>query len=80
MGALPVSGDFLLPDLEAPAWVHWIAQDEDGAWWGYEVEPLRHDRGWYENEVGRCIKLGQGRPAASWTDSVRRWPPSSRGA
>ena len=38
-------------------WVLWIAQDEDGVWWGYECEPHQHDSGWYENEVGRCIKL-----------------------
>jgi len=40
-----------------PDWVRWIAQDEDGAWWAYECEPLQHDKGWYENEVGRQLKL-----------------------
>ena len=35
-----------------PAGVRWIAQDSSGAWWGYSVEPLRHDSGWYENEAG----------------------------
>jgi hypothetical protein len=43
--------------LDMPEWVRWVAQDADGAWWGYEVEPLQHDNGWYENEVGRNIKL-----------------------
>ena len=41
-------------------WVHWLAQDADGAWWGFEVEPLMHDSGWYENEVGRYIRAGGG--------------------
>ena len=47
--------DFSSVDL--PEWVLWIAQDEDGAWWGYESEPHQHDKGWYENEVGRRIKI-----------------------
>lgn len=63
----------------APAWVRWVAQDEDGAWWGYQVEPLRHDHGWYENEVGRCIKLAHEVTGANWADSLRCWPPCRRG-
>lgn len=57
--------------LPRPDWVGWIARDADGTWWGYSVEPLRHDSGWYENEVGRCIRLGSG-DAAGWEDSLRR--------
>jgi hypothetical protein len=45
-----------------PEWVKWVAQDSSGAWWGYSVEPLRHDAGWYENEVGKCVRLGETRP------------------
>jgi len=56
--------------LRIPAWVRWIAQDSSGAWWGYSVEPLRHDDGWYENEVGRCISLGTGSPR-DWRNSLR---------
>jgi hypothetical protein len=41
-----------------PSWVRWIAQDSSGVWWGYSVEPLRHDSGWYENEVGEYVRLG----------------------
>lgn len=54
-----------------PPWVNWIAQDADGSWWGHSVEPLRHDRGWYENEVGDCIRLGAG-TADGWRESLRR--------
>ena len=45
--------------FDLPDWVSWVAQDRDGAWWGYSVEPLRNDNGWYENEAGRYIKLGK---------------------
>lgn len=53
-----------------PPWVRWVAQDQSGAWWGYSVEPLRNDTGWYENEVGRRIHLGASRPD-HWERSLR---------
>ena len=40
-----------------PDWVEWLAQDADGAWWGYEAEPNKQHNGWYENEVGRIVRL-----------------------
>ena len=49
-----------------PNWVNWIAQDADGTWWGYEIEPLQHDKGWYENEVGQCVKLKSMSPNTKW--------------
>ena len=60
------------PPLPVPAWVNWIAQDADGAWWGYSVEPLEADRHWYENEVGRYVSLGQGAPNPQWRGSLQR--------
>lgn len=54
----------------APAWVAWIAQDEDGAWWGYAHEPNRGDHGWYENEVGDNTRLGAAAPNANWADTL----------
>jgi len=53
-------------DCIIPEWVNWIAQDASGKWWGYEVEPLRHDNGWYENELGRYILVKSAPPNASW--------------
>ena len=54
-----------------PGWVNWLAQDENGLWWGYSVEPLRHDHGWYENEVGVYIRLGYTEPR-DWVKSLFR--------
>jgi hypothetical protein len=54
--------------------VNWIAQDADGAWWGYAQEPLQSHRGWYENEVGRYVKLATGKPNPKWRDSLCRLP------
>lgn len=60
--------------LELPPWVLWIAQDEDGAWWGYECEPLQHHSGWYENEVGRRVrlKLTDTGPNPEWRSSLQK--------
>ena len=63
------------PDLTGtavPGWVGWVAMDADGALWGYQQEPNQHDIGWYENEVGRYIKLGQGAPTAQWQQCLWR--------
>ena len=45
--------------INLPNWVKWKAQDADGAWWGYSVEPLEFSDGWYENEIGLRMKLKQ---------------------
>lgn len=64
------------PDLsgvEVPAWVKFVAQDSDGSWWGYSVEPLQNHRGWYENELGENIQLITAPESAvsqQWQDSL----------
>ena len=55
--------------FELPDWVLWVAQDSSGIWWGYSVEPLRNDSGWYENEVGDYVELGSTLPD-NWQDSL----------
>lgn len=53
-----------------PSWVAWLAQDADGAWWGFEHEPNRHDSGWYENEVGRSVRLARTAPDPDWRHTL----------
>ena len=60
----------LLP-FAIPERLQWIAQDSDGAWWGYTAEPHRHDSGWYENEVGETLHLGRTAPD-NWERSLTR--------
>ena len=55
-----------------PAWVNYLAQDADGTWWGYEVEPLQHFSGWYENEVGRNIRISSGIANAHWRETLSK--------
>ena len=62
--------DFSLPDL--PAWVSWLAQDADGCWWGFEAEPNEGHNHWYENEVGRCVRLAEGEKNRLWRFSLKK--------
>jgi hypothetical protein len=61
-----IKKDSVLPD-----WVKWIAKDSNGVWWGYSVEPLRNDSGWYENEVGDYIRLQEDN-SDGWQTSLRK--------
>lgn len=61
-----------ISDAKIPEWVRWIAQDASGVWWGYSVEPLRYDKGWYENEVGDRLRLGE-TEAVGWETSLMKY-------
>jgi len=60
------------PKLNYPNWVNWLAQDEDGYWWGFSVEPLKNHQGWYENEVGGYILLEKDKPNKNWGNSLTK--------
>ena len=57
-------------NFKQPDWVQWLAQDANGSWWGFEVEPLQNHHGWYENEVGKYIKIADGQPNPQWQNSL----------
>jgi hypothetical protein len=62
----------LNPDFsQCPDWVRWVAQDADGSWWGFEHEPHQADASWYENEVGRQLKLGRSGPNPDWKETLK---------
>ncbi len=58
--------------LPRPDWVRWIGQDKNGAWWGFEHEPNEGAVSWYENEVGRYVKLSQGAPNLAWRRTLEK--------
>jgi len=60
------------PSFEYPNWAKWLAQEADGTWWCYEVEPLQYHKGWYENEVGLYLRLGMDEPSSDWRNSLTR--------
>ena len=56
----------------SPSWARWLAQDADGAWWAYEHEPNEFHKGWYENEVGRSVKVLKEEASTQWRESLTR--------
>lgn len=62
----------MLDKKDWPDWVRWIAQDKDGCWWAYSVEPLQNHHGWYENEVGHILKIGQRQKNLQWQNSLQK--------
>jgi len=63
-----------LSSLDVPEWVRFIAQDSDGSWWGYSVDPLQNHRGWYENELGKNVRLSQEKIVGDWRDNIFTYP------
>lgn len=59
---------------EIPSWVVWLAQDKNGYWWGYSIEPQQHSTGWYENEVGDYIQLSSSKINLDWQNSLHKKP------
>lgn len=67
-----MSADYICNFNEIPDWVCWIAQDADGTWWGYQVEPNLSYKNWYENEVGEYVRLGKGARNSDWRSTIKR--------
>jgi len=57
---------------EFPEWVCWVAQDADGSWWGFQVEPNQSHQSWYENEVGLSICLDKESVNPNWVESLKQ--------
>lgn len=73
-GMLQLIEKILLQNTKLPEWVNWLAQDANGTWWGFEIEPLPHHQGWYENEIGRCVHLLQEAANHQWEQTLTRLP------
>jgi len=61
-----------IKNLDIPHWVNWLAQDESGTWWGYQVEPLQYHNGWYENEVGQVVRLADSASNSDWQSTLKK--------
>ncbi|MBI3560111.1 MAG: FHA domain-containing protein [Gammaproteobacteria bacterium] len=53
--------------------LNWIAQDENGVWWGFENEPITGVHGWLDTLDGTKILLKQESKAnPGWRDTLRK--------
>ncbi|MBL4762179.1 MAG: hypothetical protein JKY93_05715 [Gammaproteobacteria bacterium] len=62
----------LANETEIPQWAKWAACDANGAWWAFEAEPHLSSQSWYENEVGRFMKINIRNPTEHWQLSLRK--------
>lgn len=57
--------------IKIPENFNWIAQDANGNYWAFEVEPNQHSSGWYENEIGESKFLIAGQANPQWQNSLQ---------
>lgn len=55
---------------EVPDWVNWIAQDEDGDWYGYGNKPQNVSYGAWGAGKGGTTKLSF--QNSNWKDTLRK--------
>ena len=66
----------------APEWVQWIAQDADGVWNGYDIQPEAVDKEFARPDLnqfnrGRFITLERAAPKSDWPSTLEQRPPAS---
>lgn len=53
--------------------LNWIAQDENGVWWGFENEPIAGVHGWLDTLDGTKILLKQeSKSNTDWRETLRK--------
>lgn len=58
---------------DAPEWANWLAMDDDGEWWWFELEPhIKNGRWWaaLSGKDERCALNNN----AKWKDSLEKRP------
>ena len=62
----------LIIETEIPNWVKWVAQDSDGAWYGYSAKPSQSSHQW-NCDISRIniTKIGDsGKRSRKWKDTL----------
>jgi pSer/pThr/pTyr-binding forkhead associated (FHA) protein len=53
--------------------LNWIAQDENGVWWGFQNKPIAGIHGWMDEDEGLKVLLKQERQGnVNWKDTLRK--------
>lgn len=52
--------------------LNWIAQDQEGIWWGFEFQPQSADSGWTDSRHGHRIRLKQETPSPNWRATLQK--------
>ena len=52
--------------------INWVAQDQNGVWWGFEQQPVADGGGWSNFQDTMKLKLKQETPNPSWRDTLHK--------
>ena len=52
--------------------LNWIAQNEDGIWWGFEIEPIIGATDWVNQDNGMKILLKEEALNQNWKDTLQK--------
>lgn len=57
------------PDSKA---INWVAQDQNGIWWGFEQQPVADTAGWSNFTDTMKLKLKQESPNPEWRETLHK--------
>lgn len=52
--------------------INWVAQDQDGIWWGFEQQPVADSAGWSNFQDTMRLKLKRESPNPEWRDTLHK--------
>jgi len=52
--------------------INWVAQDQNGVWWGFEQQPVADKVGWSNFQETMKLKLKQESPNPEWRDTLHK--------
>lgn len=60
------------PAADSDKAINWVAQDENGIWWGFEKEPSAGTGGWASFQDTMQLKLKQETPNPDWEKTLHK--------
>jgi len=52
--------------------INWVAQDNNGIWWGFEQQPVADTAGWSNFQDTMKLRLKQEPPNPGWRETLRK--------
>jgi len=52
--------------------INWVAQDQNGVWWGFEQQPVADSAGWSNFQDTMKLKLKQEPPNPEWRETLHK--------
>ncbi|MDH5407024.1 MAG: FHA domain-containing protein [Gammaproteobacteria bacterium] len=70
--SMPQTARLNKPAPDSDKAISWVAQDEDGIWWGFEKEPIADIKGWSSFQDTMTLKLKKETPNPDWKKTLHK--------